>query len=119
MRRNRQVIAIDHREVGELAWLDRAEIVLAEDEIGTLARVRDERILAADRLFVDESAADHFAGDGPVEGRERAVLIDFERVGSEAPLDAAVLDRLQRRHRVPTLTEPAHEGRTRDHAARM
>ena len=47
---HREVIAVEDDEIGELARLDRAEIVLLEDEIGTAARVRDQRILAADGL---------------------------------------------------------------------
>ena len=91
--RNREVVAVEHDEIGKLARRDRAEIVLLEDEIGVAARVRDQRVLAADGLRVDDVAADHLAGDGERERRERAILIDLERIGAEAPHHAAVLDR--------------------------
>ena len=50
IRRNREVVAIQHDEVRELARLDRAEVVLLEDEERVPPRVRDQRVLAADRL---------------------------------------------------------------------
>src|SRR5262245_44153936 len=57
-----EVIAVQHHEIGELARGDGAEIVFLENEIGVVARMRDERVLARDRLFVHDIAADHLAG---------------------------------------------------------
>ena len=48
--RDREVVAIEHHQVGELARLDRSQVVLLEHEVRILAGVRDQRVLAADRL---------------------------------------------------------------------
>src|SRR5205814_4323884 len=57
--------------------------------VRVLARVCDQRILAADRLLDDSPADGHLAGDREVQRRERQILIRRAAVGAEAPHDAA------------------------------
>ena len=72
-------------------------------KIRVLSRVRDQSVLAADRLPKHSRAADHLSRNGPIECCERPVLIHDRRVGPETPRDTTLLDELQRRHVVGTL----------------
>src|SRR5262245_14455086 len=67
VRRNSQVVAIDHHEVSHLAWLNRSDIALLHDRERAPSRVSDEGMLAADGLPVDHGATDHLARDDEVE----------------------------------------------------
>ena len=48
--RYREIVAVEHDEIGKLARLDRAEVVLLENEKRVLPRMGDQCILAADCL---------------------------------------------------------------------
>ncbi len=101
---------------------DGAEIVFAVEEVCVVARVRHERIFPADRVLHHELAVagpQQLAGDGPSDRRKRPELIDFERVGAKAPVDAAVLHRLEVRHRIASLTETPDEGGAGNHTPRV
>ena len=50
IRGDREVVAVHHDEIGQASCLDRTEVVLLEDEERVPSRVRDEGILATDRL---------------------------------------------------------------------
>src|SRR5579862_405092 len=67
VRRDREVIAVEHHQVRQLALLDRTEVVFLEYEVRVLARVGDQRILAADGLLDDFRAARHFPCDGEIQ----------------------------------------------------
>src|SRR6267378_785033 len=56
--RHGEVVAVEDHEVGELAGLDRAELVLLAQEPAVLARVEREHLLARDLLLrIDQHAA--------------------------------------------------------------
>src|SRR5260370_33460691 len=71
---NREIVAVEHNQVGKFARLDRTEIVLLENGVRILARVRDQRILAADRLPPNLGAARHPATNGKIQRGEWQVL---------------------------------------------
>ncbi len=87
--------------------------------IGAAARVRNQCILAADRGSIDDGAANHLAGDRERQGDERPILIDLERVGTESPDDAAVLNHPEVRHAVRPVSVGAVIDPTHDRCARL
>jgi hypothetical protein len=102
---NGETVAIEHNQVRQFARLDRTEIVLLENGVRILARVRDQRVLAADRLPQVLGAARHPTGNGKIPCRERQVLIGSRTIASQSPRDPAVLNRRQRRHIVGPVSE--------------
>src|SRR4030095_6635422 len=112
---NSQVVAIDHDEVRQLAWLNRSDVALLHDRERAPLRVSDEGMLAADRLPVDHGATDHLARNREVKRREGTILVHFEGVGPEAPGHAALLNRPERGHvvravAVHTVEDCTHDG---------
>lgn len=91
IRRNGKVIAIEHDQIGELAWLNRAEVVFLKNQKRVAARVRNKSVFAADGFTVHLHAARHFTGDGEHQGGERHGEIGGSAVAAKPPDDAAVL----------------------------
>src|SRR6185503_20343864 len=96
-----QVILVGDDQIREAPRLDRAEVVLPEEQVRVTARVRDERGFAADGVSVDDRATDHLSGNREIECLEGTELVDLERVRTESPHDAAVLDLTHWRHGEP------------------
>src|SRR5262245_206341 len=99
---HREIITVEHQEIGILAARERAEVALLEQEAGIRARMRDQRLLARDGLPIDLASADHLAGHGEAQGVERVRGRDRGRIRAQSPMNAEILDAAERRH-VPCL----------------
>src|SRR2546425_4424848 len=85
-----EIVAIEHHEIGELADLDRAEILLAVQVPGVGARVGVQRLLPADLLArIDLLAEDVEAGGRVVHREPRVMRRDVHAVLVHAGRDAA------------------------------
>ena len=107
IRGDREVVAVHHDEIGQASCLDRAEVVLLKYEERVPSRVRDEGILAADRLSKHLGAADHLAGDSPPQRSEGQDLIRAAAIAAEPPHDTAFLNGVERRHVERRVSEDA------------
>src|SRR6185369_14739996 len=93
-----EVVAAEDDEIGELALLDRAELVLLLAEPAVFTRVQAHRLEARQRLpGVDDDTRAVLARRHVVEHQPRVERRDLRRVGTGADLDAAVDDRAVRR----------------------
>src|SRR5918996_6481544 len=87
---DREVVAVEHQEVGELADFDRAQIVLSVEVPGIATGVGVQRLLATDLLpGVDLLAEPIEAGGCVVQGEPRVVRCDVDAVLVQAVVDAA------------------------------
>src|SRR6185295_3921319 len=101
-RRHRQVVAVEHQEIGVLSGREGAQIGFLEHDERVRPGVRDEGLLARDRLAVHLAPADHLARDRQAQGVERIRRGDRGGVRAQSPQDPAVLHAAEGRH-VPGL----------------
>src|SRR2546423_2557207 len=96
-----EVIAIEHNEVRELAFFDRAEITLAIEIPSVTARVGVERLLTRDLLAGIDLLTKHVEPSRRIVQREPWVMWrDMHAVLVHAGVDAARKDlRIERSHR--------------------
>ena len=79
-------------------YLTEPEIRFLEHDVRVVTRVRDQRFLASDGLAVHRLPADHLARHRERQRGERIRRRHRGRVGTEAPMQAAVTHKAQRRH---------------------
>ena len=80
-----EVVVVEHDEVGQLALLDRAEVLVVAGQVGAAARVHAQRLQPRDLLArVGDRAGVVAAGDHVVDDQPRVLGGDVGRVGARA-----------------------------------